>query len=240
MKDRAGRLLERELATFAETHPRSRALAREGARLASRRRPDALDDAVGRRLPGLRRRSVGRAVPRRRRDRVRRPLPRRHGGDDRAFAGAGRPGGRGAGGARDHADASERGCALGRRGADPAFRPGEVAVRADGDRREPVRAAARAPRHRPAEGAGLQLVLPRDGRRDVRDAAGRRRRRPRGQPRAARAARRDHARRRVERRRGARARARLRRRRLRSGRARTDEHRHRASRAWVSTTLSAS
>ena len=51
-----------------------------------------------------------------------------------------------------------------------AVRSAALAVRADGDGREPVRDPARPARHGPAEGARLQLVLPRHGRRDVRDA----------------------------------------------------------------------
>ena len=48
-----------------------------------------------------------------------------------------------------------------------ALRPAALAVRADGDRRQPLRAAAGPPDHRPAEGPGVQLVLPRHRRRDA-------------------------------------------------------------------------
>ena len=75
----------------------------------------------------------------------------------------------------------------------------------------------RAPRHRPAEDPGLQLLLPRLGRRDVRDPRRRRRRRPAArQRRPAGRPGRDHRGRRVQRRRRARARARPRGRRLRA------------------------
>jgi hypothetical protein len=93
---------------------RAGAPALEGARgacprLAPLRRADAVDGPMGRRLPRLRSGGTRRPLPRRRRPRVRRLLPRRHRGDDRPFARAHGPGGRGAGEARDHADAPERG-----------------------------------------------------------------------------------------------------------------------------------
>ena len=144
---------------------------------------------------------------RRRRQRVRRLLPRRHGCDGRPRAAAdGRA-------MRDQAaagtttmlpteDAAWVGEELARRFGLPL-----LAVRADRDRREPLGAPARARGHRPAEGARLQLVLPRLGRRGVRDARRRRRarsrerqRRPAGRPG------RDHEGRRVQRPRRARAR----------------------------------
>ncbi len=115
------------------------------------------------------------------------------------------------------------------------LRPAALAVRAHGHRREPLRDPARPRAHRPPEDPGLQLVLPRHRRRDVR----RRSTATRsvvaregnvGPPVAARG---DDAGRRVERRRGARARARARRRRLRPRRAGADEHRDRPARARV-------
>ena len=98
-------------------------------------------------------------------------LPRRHGRDDRPRARADGRGDRPPGAARDHADAPDRGRAVGRRGARAALRARRLAVRADGDRREPLRDPARARGDRAAEGARLQLVLPRHRRRDVRRAA---------------------------------------------------------------------
>ena len=58
-------------------------------------------------------------------------------------------------------------------GAHAPLRRLALAVRAHGDRRQPLRDPARAARDRAAEGPRLQLVLPRHGRRDVRDARGR-------------------------------------------------------------------
>ena len=55
------------------------------------------------------------------------------------------------------------------RRAAPALRAAVLAVRAHRDRRQPLRAAHRAPDPAPAQGARLQLVLPRLGRRDRRD-----------------------------------------------------------------------
>ena len=84
------------------------------------------------------------------------------------------------------------------------------------------------------EDPGLQLLLPRDRRRDVHHAArGRQRRGTRGQRRAARGSRGDDQGRRVQRRSRARGRAGARRRRLRAGRARPHEHRDRPARARV-------
>ena len=90
------------------------------------------------------------------------------------------------------------------------LRPAVLAARHQRHRRQPVRDPPRPPDHRPAEDPGLQLVLPRHGRRDVRDP------RPSGpavvaatrQPRPAGRSGADHPGGRVERRRGARARAR--------------------------------
>ena len=104
--------------------PRARALPRRASALAragrgggahaARRRADALDGPLARRLPGLRGAREGRALHRRRRPRVRRPLPRRHRRDDRPRARADAARDRRAGAARDHADAAERGRAVGR------------------------------------------------------------------------------------------------------------------------------
>ena len=91
-----------------------------------------------------------------------------------------------AGAARDHADAAERGRAVGGRGDGAALRAALLAVRADRDGRQPLRAPDRPRDHRAAEDPRLQLVLPRHRRRDVRHArAGRLRRRARGHRRAA-------------------------------------------------------
>ena len=134
---------------------------------------------------------------------------------------------------RDDDDA-DRGLDLGGRRAAPALRPALLAVRAHGDRRQPLRPAHRAPDPAPAQGARLQLVLPRLGRRDGR--GDRRRRRDGAQARQRRAAGRsgrDDRRRRVQRPGGRAPRARAPRHRLRPDRAGAHEHRHRAARAGV-------
>ena len=64
--------------------------------------------------------------------------------------------------------AAERRRGVGRRGDGAPLRAAAVAVRADRDRREPVRAALGARDHRAAEDRRAQLVLSRLGRRDVR------------------------------------------------------------------------
>ena len=143
---------------------------RGGAGRADLRRADALDGQVGRRLSALLRRGARRAHHRRRRPRVRRLRARRHGLDAGHSPGADRARGRPAhrrARRRDDDDA-HGGLDLGGRRAAPALRPAVLAVRADGDRRQPLRAAHRAPDPAPAQGARLQLVLPRLGRRDGR------------------------------------------------------------------------
>ena len=83
-----------------------------------------------------------------------------------------------------------------------------LAVRAHGDGREPLRDPARAARHRAAQGARPQLVLPRHGRRDVRLARSRAGRRAARATSGRRSPARDDAGRRVQRPRGARGGAR--------------------------------
>ena len=119
---------------------------RAGASAPARRRADELDDALGEPLPAVRREGVGGAVHLRRRPRLRRLLPRRYRRDGRPRAGGGDRGDRRAGGARHHHDAADRGLAVGRRGAVASLRPAVLAGRAYGDRRQPQRAAYRAPR----------------------------------------------------------------------------------------------
>ena len=210
---------------------------RAGARSPDLRRPDAVDGEVGRRLSALLRRGPRRPPHRRRRQRVRRLRARRHGLDARPLAGADgarrRPAHRRA--RRRDDDDADRGLDLGRRGAAPPLRPAVLAVRADRDGRQPLRPAHRAPDPAAPEGARLQLVLPRLGRRDGRDHRRERRdrreagqRRPAGRPRG------DHRRRRVQRPRGRAAGARARRHRVRADRAGAHEHRHRAAAAGLS------
>ena len=208
---------DRSLTAARPHRPRGRSLRRGPAalpravrargRLAARRRPDAVDDALGRRLPRVRRRGLRRPHRRRRRARVRRPVPGRHRRDARPRPGAGRGGGPRAGGARDHDDAADRGRDLGRRGAVAPLRAAALAVHADRHRRQPHRAARRPPAHRPPLRPGVLLLLPRLRRRGVRDRRRRRRDpRPRGQRRPAGGPGADHAGDRVQRPRGARAR----------------------------------
>ena len=120
-------------------------------------------------------------------------------------------------------------------GAGATFRPAVLAGRAHGDRRQPQRAAHRAAHNGAPQGTGLQLVLPRLGRRGAVCPAGRRLGHgPAGLGRPARHRQPGHQGDRVQRRRGARAGARAGRRRLRAGRAGADQHRHRAARAGLS------
>ncbi len=188
---------------------------------------------MGRRVPGVRRSSRGRTVRRRRRPRVRRPVPGGHRCHDGPRPPGGRRGARAAGPARHDHDAALQRCRLGGRGARPSLRPPVVAVRHDRHRRQPLRAALRADDHRPSEGGGHGLVLPRHRGRDPRRA----RRRPGGP-----AARRDGTagRRRphdpggaVQRRGRPRRRARPRRRGVPADGARADQHRHRAARGGL-------
>ena len=72
--------------------------------------------------------------------------------------------------ARHHHDAALRRRGVGRGRARPAVRAAGLADGDDRHRRQPVRAAVRAPPHRTPEGAGVRLVLPRHGRRGARDA----------------------------------------------------------------------
>ena len=76
---------------------------------------------------------------------------------------------------RHHPHAPDRGRGLGRRGADPAVRRRFVAVRALGQRCQPLGPPPRPPHHRPLEGRRPRPLLPRVGRRGDRDAGTRRR-----------------------------------------------------------------
>ena len=114
------------------------------------------------------------------------------------------------------------------------LRPPEMAVHAHGHGREPLRAALLPPAHGAQQGARVRLVLPRLGRRDVRDPRGRAPARaarawsaPRSTPTETTAVVEFNDLDALER--GARGR----RDRLRAGRAGADEHRHRAARAGL-------
>ena len=195
-RSRAAGLADRARArALPRAHAALARAGRGGARRSDLRRADAVDGQVGGRLSALLRRGARRPHRRRRRPRVRRLRARRHRLDAGTLAGADRARRRPAhrrARRRDHDDA-DRGLDLGGRRAAPALRAALLAVRADGHRRQPLRAAHRAPDPAPAQGARLQLVLPRLGRRDrCRD---RRRRRDGAQARQRRAAGRSGARR---------------------------------------------
>ena len=150
----------------------------------------------------------GASLPLRRRPRLRRLLPRRHRRDGRSRTRADDRRRRATAPPRHHPHAPDRGCRLGRRGADPSVRRA-----ARGSSRCPPRDANRLvappgpPHHRPVQGRRPRPLLPRLGRRGDRHA--RRSWRGRAGPRLGRAPgrrRADHAGRRVQRRRRARAR----------------------------------
>ncbi len=169
-RGRLARLTERENARFADAHRRSGELFSRRARPAPRRRPDELDGEVGRASSGLRGPRRRRALLGRRRERVRGLLPRRHRRDGRALPCPDRGGRPSPGRARDHDDAPHGGRDRGRRGAAEAVRPPVLAVHDHRHGCEPVRAAARADAHGPAEGPRPRPLLSRVRGRVARDA----------------------------------------------------------------------
>ena len=214
------------------TQPAVASTFRPDEQVAARRRADELDDEVGGRIPAVLRRGAGRPRHRRRRQRVRRLLPWRHGCDGRPCAGA------------------DGGCVERqiRRGDDddaprPRTRPGwgrsfsarfglaALAVRADGDRRQPLGAPILAGDHRSSEGARLQLLLPRLVDETFVDLENGRPRSREGNVGPMVDPDRDDQGRGVQRPRRARRGARPRRCRLRARRAGAHEHRHRPARA---------
>ena len=234
-RSRLARLLAAEQEAYTEHHPRSRELFEQGDQ-PLRPGPDDVDEQVERRLPALPRPRPGQPDHRRRRPHLRRLRARRHRGDGRSLpAGDGR-GGRAPDGrlGRPHDDAAHRRRPVGRRGADPTLRAAAVELHPVGHRREPLGGAPGPAGHRAPQDPRLLVLLPRVGRRGLRDprprgqgAVAPRQRRSPGRPRP------HDARRDVERPRVARARARPRRRRGGPHRAGADEHRHRAARARV-------
>ena len=138
--------------------------------LPPRRRPDELDGRVGVALPALRRRGVGRPFPMRRRPRIRRLLPRRHGRDGRSRPRPDDRRRRAPDAPRHHPHAPDRGRDRRGRGARPAVRAAVLAVHDDRHRRQSVLDPARPPGDRPIEDRRPRPLLPRLGRRDVRDA----------------------------------------------------------------------
>ena len=163
--------------------------------------PDAVDDPLGGVLPAVRRVGLRRAADRRRRRGVRRPLPGRHRRDDRSCPPCRGGRDRQQGGRRNHHHAAVGRRHLGPRRAQPPLRAPPVAVRDDGDRRQPVRAPLRPAPDRPTADRGDGVVLSRHRRRDLRDA-GRRPRRAAARPTRAPGRRGpDHRRRAVQRRR---------------------------------------
>ncbi len=114
--------------------------------------------------------AAGRSLHVRRRHRPRRSLPRRHRRDDgplpRPDRRGGDPAARPAGSRRCSRPRTRSPC----RRAGRAVRPALLAVHADRHRRQPTRDPLRPAPHRPQQGRRAQLVLPRLGRRGVRDA----------------------------------------------------------------------
>ena len=132
-----------------------------------RRRADDLDGQDRRRLPAVPRPGVRRPGHDARRPRAGGLLPRRHRGHGRALAAG--DGGRGPGplrgGRRGHDDDADRGRRGRGRRADPPLRGQRLELRPHRHRRQPLGAAALPGAHRPAEGPGQRLVLPRQRRR---------------------------------------------------------------------------
>ena len=172
-RDRLARLMAAESSRFASRPSSVGGAPRGGPGLAARGRADALDGQVGRAVPAVRRRGVGCAFQLRRRPRLRGLLSRRHGRDGRPRARPDDGRRRAPDAARDHPHAPDRGCDMGRRGADPSIRGGCLAVRPLRERCEPVGAPARAADQRALEGRRPRPLLPRLGRRSDRDARAR-------------------------------------------------------------------
>ncbi len=167
---RLAELHARERAAFTAARPRSRALAEQAAA----HMPGGVPMSWMVKWPGdfpvFVEHADGRALHLRRRHRPRRPLPRRHRRDDGPLPRTDRRGRDPAALARDHDDAAHRGRDRGVDGAGRALRPALLAVHADRHRRQPARDPLRPAPHRPQQGRRAQLVLPRLGRRGLRDA----------------------------------------------------------------------
>ena len=179
-RSRLGSLLERERAEFVARNPRSHTAYKSSEHLFGRVPMTWMNKAAAGFpvVPGARARRAG---DRHRRARVRRPVPGRHRRDGRSLAGADRRGGAAAvrRARRRERDAADRGRGMGRRRADPPVRHGCLELLADGDRRQPLGASARAGGHRPTQDPRQQLLLPRQRRRVAdRRRAGRSRREP--------------------------------------------------------------
>ena len=170
-RTRLAALTSDEERLFTERHPRSRRALRAGRRPPPRRRAHELDDALGGPLPALRREAHGAHFT----DVDGHEYVDFCLGDTGAMTGHS-PDGDGRGGrARRPTAASPRCCPprtslwvadeLRRRFGLPYWQFALTAT--DANR---FAAAPRAARHRAAEGAGLQLLLPRLGRRDLRHA----------------------------------------------------------------------
>ena len=166
-RDRLADLLEQEERRFVDDHPGSQQLFERGEKAMLSGVPMPWMTEWAGPFPVFAASAEGARFNDVDGQRVRRSLPRGHGGDDRSLAG---PDGEGRGrprSPRDHADAADRGCELGGGRARASLRPAALAVRPDRDGRQPFRASAGEGDHRPAEGPGLRLVLPRHGRRDA-------------------------------------------------------------------------
>ena len=182
------------------------------------RRADVVAPHVLRSSAAVRRRGEGRALPRRRRARVLGLQHRGHVDVRRIRAGAGRGGRLPTRRAGNAVPPSERGRAVGRRGAGPPLRASEVAVHAQRDACEHRGDPRRARAHRPGQGPVLRREVPRALRRGARRPAGREARAGGGRPAARRHVQDEDGA--VQRPRGAASRARTARRRRSSSRSR--------------------
>ena len=232
-RGRLRQALQAEEERFVATHRRSRELFERGKAHPARRRPDAVDDGVGRaRSPSSSPSAEGARFTDVDGSEYVDLCLGDTGGDDRARADGDGRGHRRAGGAGHHADAAHRGLDLGRRRDGAPVRAPLLAVRAHRDRRQPVHDPARPRDHGPTEDPGLlTTATTAPSTRPSRSSATAR---PGSRP--------DNigppvdpalttVRDRVQRRRGARGGARARGRRLRARRAGDDQHRHRPARA---------
>ncbi len=168
---RLASLMARERERFTADHPRSAALFErgQGPRCSTASRCPGWSSGPSP-FPPFVESASGRPLPLRRRPRLRRLLPRRHRRDGRPRPRADHRRGRTTAAPRDHPHAPDRGCRLGRRGADPPLRRRRVAVRPVRVRRQSLVAATGPPRHRPVQGGRPRPLLPRLGRRGDRDA----------------------------------------------------------------------
>ena len=178
-RERLAALKAREDADFVARHPRSRELFERAQAHMLDGVPMNWMTRWSSPFPPYVARGARRPLHLRRRARVRRLLPRRHRRHDRPLARRAR--------SRPSPRRPARGITTMLPTEDSLWvagelaaplRPAVLAARAHGDRRQPLRRAPRAARHRAAEDPRLQLLLPRLGRRDDHHHQRRRRRAP--------------------------------------------------------------